>query len=206
MKTLQHLLLATVAGISFWASPSITRADALDLWLARNSGAANILNADAFGNGIYVAVGNEGTILTSTNGLTWTRRTSGTTHSPWRCCAIRSFAPANISSSAGPALAAVEKLGCVKNKAVALPAWRRKLRRFISWPSLVQCCRLTLQVLVCPPPAFRSIAGFMLMGWFATRDLPAASAIRVASKPSRPDTGGGRSNATESTNACISAR
>jgi hypothetical protein len=79
MKTLQRLLFATIAGISFWSSLSITRADPLALWHSRNSGATNILNADACGNGICVAVGNQGTILSSADGLVWTRRNSGTT-------------------------------------------------------------------------------------------------------------------------------
>jgi photosystem II stability/assembly factor-like uncharacterized protein len=35
----------------------------------------------AYGNGLYVVVGNSGTILTSSDGVTWTSRTSGTSES-----------------------------------------------------------------------------------------------------------------------------
>jgi hypothetical protein len=34
----------------------------------------------AYGNGLWVAVGNGGTILTSPDGVTWTARVSGTTN------------------------------------------------------------------------------------------------------------------------------
>ncbi len=43
------------------------------------SGTTNELRAIVYGNGEFVAVGDVGTILTSTNGTTWTARTSGTT-------------------------------------------------------------------------------------------------------------------------------
>jgi hypothetical protein len=53
MKVLQRVVFTTVAAISIWSSLSITRADPLDLWHLRNSGATNILNADAYGNGLW---------------------------------------------------------------------------------------------------------------------------------------------------------
>jgi hypothetical protein len=42
-------------------------------------GATNILCSVTYGNGLFVAVGNKGTILTSPNGTTWTESNSGTT-------------------------------------------------------------------------------------------------------------------------------
>jgi hypothetical protein len=33
-----------------------------------------------YGNGLFVAVGEDGTILTSPDGVTWTQRTSGTSN------------------------------------------------------------------------------------------------------------------------------
>ena len=38
------------------------------------------LNGVAYGNSTFVAVGQSGTILTSTDGATWTSRTSGTSN------------------------------------------------------------------------------------------------------------------------------
>ena len=81
MKTSQRFALVAVAGISLWSSLTITQADPLDVWHTRTSGVTNVLNADGYGNGAYVVVGNEGTILTSSNGVAWTRRSSGTTYS-----------------------------------------------------------------------------------------------------------------------------
>src|SRR4051812_36653166 len=40
---------------------------------------AGALNSVVFGNGIFVAGGNQGTIVTSTNGADWTTQTAGTT-------------------------------------------------------------------------------------------------------------------------------
>ena len=36
-----------------------------------------------FGNSTFVAVGNSGTIITSTDGINWTSRTSGTSKNLW---------------------------------------------------------------------------------------------------------------------------
>lgn len=47
------------------------------IWTERSSDTASNLNGVAYGNGIFVAVGEYGTILTSKNGATWTVRTSG---------------------------------------------------------------------------------------------------------------------------------
>lgn len=51
----------------------------LSAWTQRVSGTTQILNAVAYGNGLWVAVGHSGTILTSPDGVTWTQRVSGTT-------------------------------------------------------------------------------------------------------------------------------
>ena len=46
-------------------------------WSKRDSGTTKILNGVAYGNNIYVIVGDLGTILTSPDGITWTERDSG---------------------------------------------------------------------------------------------------------------------------------
>jgi hypothetical protein len=48
-------------------------------WTSCSSGTTENLLAVAYGGGMWVAVGNSGTILTSPNGTTWTSRSSGTT-------------------------------------------------------------------------------------------------------------------------------
>jgi len=47
---------------------------------AINTGVSDDLNGIVYGNSSYVIVGASGTILTSTNGTTWTSRTSGTSN------------------------------------------------------------------------------------------------------------------------------
>ena len=47
------------------------------LWNIRSSPSSNQLNGVAFGNGLFVAVGNETTILTSLNGKDWIVRSAG---------------------------------------------------------------------------------------------------------------------------------
>jgi hypothetical protein len=51
----------------------------LNSWTVRTSGTTTDLQSVAFGNGIFVLVGNVGYIRTSTNGVTWTVRSSNTT-------------------------------------------------------------------------------------------------------------------------------
>src|SRR5690606_32273764 len=48
-------------------------------WTNRSSGTSRALYGVAYGGGMWVAVGDNGTILTSADGATWTSRTSGTT-------------------------------------------------------------------------------------------------------------------------------
>ena len=50
------------------------------VWTERTSGTSNAINAVAYGSGLWVAVGDSGTILTSPDGVTWTARVSGTTN------------------------------------------------------------------------------------------------------------------------------
>ena len=50
------------------------------VWTQRTSCTSNAINAVAYGNGLWVAVGDSGTILTSPDGVTWTARVSGTTN------------------------------------------------------------------------------------------------------------------------------
>ncbi|MFI5296392.1 MAG: WD40/YVTN/BNR-like repeat-containing protein [Thermodesulfovibrionales bacterium] len=54
-------------------------ADPLDSWHVRNySSNGNALNSVTYGNGLFVAVGYAGTIITSPDGVNWTSRSSGT--------------------------------------------------------------------------------------------------------------------------------
>jgi hypothetical protein len=61
----------------------VSSTDSGATFTARTSGfGSNVINSIAFGNGIFVAVGNNGTITTSTDGVTWTARTSGVSTNP----------------------------------------------------------------------------------------------------------------------------
>ena len=51
-----------------------------DTWTQRVSGTTAQLNGVAYGNGLFVAVGPAGLILTSSNGITWTAQASTTTN------------------------------------------------------------------------------------------------------------------------------
>src|SRR5262245_4918517 len=56
-------------------------ADVLDHWHWRNPlPQGNTLRGTTFGNGTFVLVGDAGTLLTSSDGLNWTNRESGTTN------------------------------------------------------------------------------------------------------------------------------
>jgi photosystem II stability/assembly factor-like uncharacterized protein len=60
-------------------SPFHTHADPLDNWQVRKVLSENTrLDGIAFGNGLFVAVGVNGMILTSSDGVSWTPRESGT--------------------------------------------------------------------------------------------------------------------------------
>ena len=60
--------LSTIVDHLYWSS-----------WTSRSSGVSQRLNDVAYGGGMWVVVGDDGTILTSSDGITWTSRTSGTT-------------------------------------------------------------------------------------------------------------------------------
>lgn len=65
--------------LSFFISPVF--ADPLDSWHVRSGVLGGYtLNAVAYGNGIFVVVGNKGVIQTSPDGTNWTVRTSGILH------------------------------------------------------------------------------------------------------------------------------
>jgi hypothetical protein len=54
------------------------------IWTKANStGAPHIIQTIVYGNGLFVAFGSGGSILTSENGLDWTERSSGTPHQLW---------------------------------------------------------------------------------------------------------------------------
>ena len=52
----------------------------LNTWAQRTSGTTNNLNDIVYANNTFIAVGDNGTIVSSTDGTTWTQRTSGTTN------------------------------------------------------------------------------------------------------------------------------
>ncbi len=57
----------------------ITLADPLAIWHQRNSlSQTNPLFSVVYGNGLFVAVGESGTVLTSPDGIAWSRQNSGT--------------------------------------------------------------------------------------------------------------------------------
>ena len=60
--------------------PNFTVAEPLDNWHLRYD-SYDFFNAITYANGIFVAVGYNGAILTSPDGVTWTPRISGTTDS-----------------------------------------------------------------------------------------------------------------------------
>tara|TARA_B100000959_G_scaffold194871_1_gene203820 strand:+ start:366 stop:632 length:267 start_codon:yes stop_codon:yes gene_type:complete len=51
-----------------------------EISVPRTSGTSNVLWQATYGNSIFVVVGDGGTILTSSDGITWTSITSGTTN------------------------------------------------------------------------------------------------------------------------------
>lgn len=80
MKILRHLLLCSLTTCLFGAT-HYALGDSLDHWTIVSSGTTNKLHSIAFGSGIFVSCGDSGTVLTSSNGLTWLPVPSGTTNS-----------------------------------------------------------------------------------------------------------------------------
>jgi photosystem II stability/assembly factor-like uncharacterized protein len=75
MKKSLGLCLAVIG--FFFVFTNFTIADPLDNWHLRYS-SSKTLNAVTYGNGTFVAVGYQGTILYSVDGIAWEPRTSGT--------------------------------------------------------------------------------------------------------------------------------
>src|SRR5437016_6121750 len=79
---MKALKLSTVLALLIFTA--VGRADPLDAWTLRNQDPEYDLLGIAYGNGQFVAVGNSGAIMTSTDdGVTWVRRESGTTSVLW---------------------------------------------------------------------------------------------------------------------------
>jgi photosystem II stability/assembly factor-like uncharacterized protein len=78
--SLQRLLYTSI--IFFFSFiilfPHVVTAEPLDNWHLRNSGTTSYLQGVIYGNGTFVAVGDNGTILTSPDGVTWTIRITST--------------------------------------------------------------------------------------------------------------------------------
>jgi hypothetical protein len=71
-------LFITSCGSGGHSESSAPPSEPLTTWHIRNSQIRENLSAVICGNGLFVAVGENGTILTSPDGLTWTERSSGT--------------------------------------------------------------------------------------------------------------------------------
>ena len=52
-------------------------------WVSRSSSSVDQWGSIAYGNGTYVAVGFDGGVMTSTNGISWTTRNTGITNRSW---------------------------------------------------------------------------------------------------------------------------
>jgi len=81
MKTLKlygaRLLVALLLTLVAYSTSASSGSGAGTTWTLRVPGFNN-LNGVAYGNGIFVAVGGGGTILTSRDGVSWIRQTSPT--------------------------------------------------------------------------------------------------------------------------------
>jgi hypothetical protein len=77
---LLFVFVVALVGVVFpLAQEGAICSDQLDTWTERTSGTTNALYGVTYGNGTFVAVGDDGTILTSPDGAGWTTRTSGIT-------------------------------------------------------------------------------------------------------------------------------
>src|ERR1017187_3903971 len=79
MKTQHNGGLFVILFIGFFGT-QLAFADSFDVLTARFSGVSQSLHAAAFGNGVYVAVGDGGTILASRDSVTWIPQVSGITN------------------------------------------------------------------------------------------------------------------------------
>jgi len=85
MKIIKSFISAYVIFLLFiliLMSPGESNAGSLDYWHWRNPlPQGNTFYGVIYGNGIFVTVGGDGTIFTSSDGVTWTSRTSGSSSS-----------------------------------------------------------------------------------------------------------------------------
>src|SRR5947207_9531772 len=59
---------------------SVALVDQFDPLVSRFSGSSETLRAATYGNGTYVAIGDNGTVVSSRDSVTWIPRASGTTN------------------------------------------------------------------------------------------------------------------------------
>src|SRR5437762_8573852 len=71
------LILAGVGILASWWSAAA--GDPLSSWEIRETPTPRPLRAVTYGNGLFVAVGDHGTIITSTDGASWSAQSAGTT-------------------------------------------------------------------------------------------------------------------------------
>jgi hypothetical protein len=76
-----HRFISRTLSLAFVVVALPSLADPFDKWTIVPSGTTNFLWSVAFGNGLFVATGDSGTILTSSNGQAWTPAASGVTNS-----------------------------------------------------------------------------------------------------------------------------
>jgi len=69
------------AGLSLVAAGQALATDPLDAWTVQTNGGSNILQNVVYGNGLFVAVGSAGWVMTSSDGIQWTAQSSGTSNS-----------------------------------------------------------------------------------------------------------------------------
>ena len=78
-RAVRTLAISIVAAAGLMTFPRV-QAGSFDTWSLENSGTTAHLFGVAYGNGIFVATGTNGTIITSPDGSVWTPRNSGTTN------------------------------------------------------------------------------------------------------------------------------
>ena len=85
-KRSEKCLVTFLSIFVFFVCATVASGDPLDNWYVRNNSSTFTqtppLSSIAFGNNIFVAVGDNGTILTSPDGITWSDTSPGTTK-PW---------------------------------------------------------------------------------------------------------------------------
>jgi formylglycine-generating enzyme required for sulfatase activity/sugar lactone lactonase YvrE len=82
MKTLTLRFSVALLGLGHLAANSM--ADPLDQWIVLQAGTTSTLKAVAYGNNQFVAVGDAGTMVTSSDGTNWTSRPSGASATLWK--------------------------------------------------------------------------------------------------------------------------